>query len=160
MGQLYSTEKKAITDADKVRLGAELAAADRALIETKEEKTDVSRNYRVRIRNLEEQVASLARQLDTGVVENKFPIEEVPDDARGMINVLRADTKELVDSRQMNEAERAEMRKRKQGELFEEGEEDEDDDEAPKPRNGGGGGAAGTGKVSSLRPRGRRKKSS
>jgi len=119
MGDLFQTEKKPITEADRIRLGADLAVVDRALIELKAEKTDVSRAYRVKIRKLEDESDTLSRQLADGVVENTFEVEEVPDDARQVMTILRAETKELLETRRFNEAEKEASRRRRQGELFE-----------------------------------------
>jgi hypothetical protein len=117
MGQLFETEKKPITETDRKRLAGELATADRTLIALKGEKGNVSRAYRVRIRELEEKVDTLSRQLDDGVVELKFEVNEVPDDASQSIQIWRLDTNERITSRPMNEAEKEASRKRRQLEL-------------------------------------------
>lgn len=132
MGQLLETEKKPITDADKVRLGAELATCDRALIELKEEKSIAVRAYRVRINDLEEKTDTLSRQLNDGIVEHSFEVEEVPDDRAQLITILRGDTKELIKTRAMTESEKAASVRRRQPELFEG--DDEHDTVPPPPR--------------------------
>lgn len=143
MGQLFETEKKPLTETDTLRLGAELAGTAGELIELKEEKSNVSRSYRVRIRELEEKVEALSRQLNDGVVEKKFEVEEVPDDSRKMIQILRKDTREQLTVRPMNEAEKEASRKRQQADLPFDGESESNGDGAlagpgPGPRRGKG----------------------
>jgi hypothetical protein len=118
MGQLFETEKKPITETDKLRLGADLARADLALVTMKEEKRDTSRAYRVKINELEDTIESLSRQLNNGVVEYSFEVEEVPDDARQMIVIMRKGTNQQINTRQMTEAEKIACAKRRQPELF------------------------------------------
>lgn len=134
MGQLFETEKKPITETDKLRLGADLARADLALVTMKEEKRDTSRAYRVKINELEDSIESLSRQLNNGVVEHSFEVEEVPDDARQMIIVMRKGTNQPVgDPRQMTEAEKIASAKRRQPELFDdEGNPIRDTDRPPR----------------------------
>lgn len=45
MTQLFETEKRPITDADRIKLGTELAAVDQRLAEVKAEKSGVSKVY-------------------------------------------------------------------------------------------------------------------
>lgn len=118
MGELFKTEKLPITDLDRMRLGASLAITSREIIATKTEKSDVTRTYRVKIRALEEQADTLSQQLVDGFVEHKFEVEEVPDDWRQAIQILRKATQELMGTRPMNEAEKESARKRRQGSLF------------------------------------------
>lgn len=116
--QLYQTEQKPIQDADRMRLGAELAKVDLTLQATKDERGRVARSYRVKVRELEEQIGSLSRQLDEGVVDHKFAVIEEPDDAAQKIVIKRADTGHAVSTRPMNEAEKEARNRRVQVELF------------------------------------------
>lgn len=136
--QLYGSEKKAMNDTDRIAIGNELATVERQLIAVKEEKSNVNKKYRVRINDLEEKTDALSKQLADDVAVVRFEVEEVPDDARGYIQVLRKGTNELVNSRPMTEVEKEAMRKRKQIDLF-----DENGD--PKDKPGG--------TVTSMRPR-------
>lgn len=132
--QLFKTESKPVTDADLLRLGAELADVDIRIKTLEEEKSDASRAYRVKIRELKERAQSLARQRKDGIVEVKFAVVEVPDDARQMVAIHRADTNELVDHRPMNEAEKAAAAKRRQPEMFDlDADLRHDTDPAPPP---------------------------
>jgi hypothetical protein len=117
MAQLFETETRPITDQDRIKLGTELAAVDQRLAEVKAEKSGVSKVYGGRIRELEQKVEVLARQLADGVVFDQFEIDEAPDDARQMIEIWRKDTNRLVRSRPMNEGEKAESMKRQQTRL-------------------------------------------
>ena len=136
MTQLFETEKRPITDADRIKLGTELAAVDQRLAEVKAEKSGVSKVYGGRIRELEQKVEVLARQLADGVVFDQFEIDECPDDARQLIEIWRKDTNQLVRSRPMNEAEKAECVKRRQTGLpfNDDGEIVEDESERLVPR--------------------------
>jgi hypothetical protein len=111
---LYSTEKKPTTQDDLIRLGDELADIDLKLKAVKDERSKVASSYRVKIRELEEKGQALARQRKEGMLEVRFEIEEVPDDSRMMVQILRKGTKEQIDLRPMNEAEKEAARKRKQ----------------------------------------------
>lgn len=116
--QLYGSEKKSMDDADRIAIGNELANVERQLIAVKEEKSNVNKKYRVRINDLEEKTDALSKQLADGVAVVKFEVEEVPDDERGMIQVMRKGTNQLVNARPMTEVEKEAMRKRKQTDLF------------------------------------------
>lgn len=139
----YATEKKPITDDERIQLGGELAAVDQKLADVKGEKSAVAKVYGGRIRELEQAVLSLSRQLADGVIEHKFEIEELPDDSRQVIAIMRKDTGELFNSRPMNEAEKEASRKRKQPELSFEADEN---------------GAGVVARVTSMRPKARGKK--
>lgn len=117
MGQLFETEKKPITETDRIRLGSELAQLDQELIATKAEKSKVSRTYRLKVDDLEGKIKKVSSQLAEGEVELDFEVEEIPDDARQFIDILRTDTNERINSRPMNEAEKEASRKRRQPEL-------------------------------------------
>lgn len=121
MPDLFKTEEKPITNDDKIRLGSELAKLEIELKSKKDEKRKVNSNYRVAINKLEEACESVSTQLDTGKVQFKYAVEEVPDDGHQTISIIRTDTREQVDVRPMNEQEKEASRKRRQPELFEEG---------------------------------------
>jgi hypothetical protein len=131
MPDLYKTEKVPMTPADRERLNVEHVTAQLELERMKDEKRSVNRVYRVGINKLEEQISSLAKELDEGAFERKFEVLEVPDDNRMLVSILRAETKELVDTRPMNEVEKEAARGRKQGDLPFEG---DGDTEPPPPR--------------------------
>jgi hypothetical protein len=126
---LYETEKKPLDEGDRLRLGAEQAALSLELGKVKEEKKDVSSVYRVKIRELEEKIHTIASSLDEGAFEVKFEVLEEPDDERQVIDVKRKDTGERINTRPMTEVEKEASRKRKQGELFP----DEVSDTEPPP---------------------------
>jgi len=134
MGALYDTEKKTMSVDDRARMNEEHVKRQLELETLKEEKRDVSAVYRVKIRELEEKIHTLATQLDEGIIEVRFEVLEVPDDSRMMIAVQRKDTLEEINVRPMTEAEKEASRKRRQVEMFEEGE--ENDTERPPPGNG------------------------
>src|SRR6185369_16343895 len=108
----------------------------------KEEKSDVTRMFRVKIRETEEKIHTLAAQLDEGTFERKFEVVEEPDDERLLIDIKRKDTGERIDTRPMTELEKESVRQRRQGELFG----DSETEPAPppdspprlRPINGGG----------------------
>lgn len=133
MEDLFQTEKKPITQADRDQLGSDLAKVDITIKGLKEEKADVNRSFRVKIRQLEDQSHTLSRQLDSGEVEHRFAVEEVSDDARLKVRVVRKDTGAEVSVRPMNEAEKLAAQKRKQPDLFD-GE--RDPDRPPARRSG------------------------
>ena len=128
---LYETEKKPMNEDDRLRLGAEQAALNLELEKLKEEKKDVSSVYRVKIRETEDKIHTLATQLDEGAFDVKFEVVEIPDDARQMIAIQRKDTGREINVRPMTEAEKEASRKRRQGELFES---EESDTERPPAR--------------------------
>jgi hypothetical protein len=130
MPELYQTEKKPMTEGDRLRVSGEHAKSQLELETLKEEKRDVSSMYRVKIRELEEKIHTLAVQLDEGAFELKFEVIEEPDDARLMIDIKRRDTGERVNTRPMTEAEKEAAQKRKQRDLFPDG---EGDTEPPPP---------------------------
>jgi len=130
---LYETEKKTMTDADRARMNDEHVKAQLELENLKEEKRDVSSVYRVKIRELEEKIHTLATQLDEGTFEVKFEVIETPDDERQMIEITRKDTGERVNARPMTEVEKEASRKRRQGDLF--SDEANGDTEPPPPVN-------------------------
>lgn len=131
MGDLYQTEKVPMTESDRSRMNDEHVKAQLELETLKEEKKDVSSVYRVKIRELEEKIHTLATQLDDGTFDRRFEVTEEPDDERQMIDVKRADTGERVNTRTMTEVEKEAARKRKQQELFPE--EAGDDTDRPPP---------------------------
>ncbi len=116
---MYATQKKPMTENDRVRLGGELAGVSQRLAETKSEKSAVAKVYAGRVGNLENQITEISRQLTDGFLELRIEVEEVPDDARQIVVIVRTDTGEVFDSRPMNEAEKAEAVKRRQVGLFE-----------------------------------------
>lgn len=128
---LYETEKKPMNEEDRLRLGSEQAALNLELDKLKEEKRDVSAVYRVKIRETEEKIRTLATQLDEGAFEVKFEVVEIPDDARHMIVIQRKDTGREINVRPMTEAEKEASRKRRQGELFDGDGEEGGDTERP-----------------------------
>lgn len=138
--ELFLTEKKPITDDDRIRLGTELGAVDQKLADVKSEKSAVAKVYGGRIRELEQKVEVLSRQLALGEVEEKIEVEEIPDDARMQISVMRTGTGELHAVREMNEAEKEAARKRSQLSLYDSEPHDTERPPAPKgkaaPRKG------------------------
>jgi hypothetical protein len=121
-----------MTEADRLQLGAEQAGLNLELDKLKEEKKDVNAVYRVKIRETEEKIHTLAAQLDEGAFEVKFEVVEVPDDARQMISIRRRDNDAQINVRPMTEAEKDASRKRRQGDLFEgEGEKGDGAERAP-----------------------------
>jgi hypothetical protein len=131
MADLYQTEKVPMSAADRERMNADHVKCQLELETLKEEKRDVSSVYRVKIRELEEKIHTLAQQLDEGAFERKFEVIEEPDDARQLVDIKRKDTGERVDTRPMTELEKEAARKRKQQELFPDGE--PGDTEPPPP---------------------------
>ncbi len=132
MSDLFHTEKVPMTELDRDRMNGEHVKCQLELETLKEEKRDVSSVYRVKIRQLEEKIHTLASQLDGGEFERRFEVIEEPDDARLMIVIKRKTTGELVTTRTMTEVEKAAAHKRKQKELFPDGE--PHDTEPPPPR--------------------------
>jgi hypothetical protein len=115
---LYETEEREMTEADRIKIGAELASVDRQIIEKKEEKKNVNRAYRVALNKLEERSNVLSKQLQDGVTEDSFEVIEVHDDKRLMVQVMRKDTDRPVGGpRPMTEPEKEAARKRLQGDL-------------------------------------------
>lgn len=112
--QLYETEERAMTEADRSKVSAELAEVDQQIKATKEEKKNVNANYRVRINKLEERQDVLSRQLIDGMVEVSFEVVEEHDDERLMVHVIRKDNQQKISTRQMTEPEKEAARKRKQ----------------------------------------------
>jgi hypothetical protein len=123
---LYGTEKKAISTEDRVRMNAEQNARELELGRLKEERSTVAHMYRVKVKELEEKILSVAGALDEGAFDVRFEVVEVPDDARQMIAVQRKDTGAQINVRPMTEVEKEASRRRKQTDMFEDG-----DDDAP-----------------------------
>jgi hypothetical protein len=134
--KLFESEDRPMTEADRIKVGAELAEVDRMIIAVKEEKRSVNSAYRVRLNKLEERADVLSKQLTDGVVEIKFEVREVYDDERMVVDIERADTGKRTGSRPMTEPEKEAARKRKQRTMP--GIVDDDymppDPEMPKPR--------------------------
>lgn len=130
MPDLFHTEKKPITSIDRDRLGSDLARVALTMDTIEDEQGSMNRAFRVKLRQLKEQKKTLSRQLDSGEVEHRIAVEEVHDDSRMVVQVLRADTRELVTQRPMNEAEKLAATARKQVEMFGDG--DDDDDDGPR----------------------------
>lgn len=153
MNDLYQTEKVPMSDDDRARMN-ELHVKTQLELETlKEEKRDVSSVYRVKIRELEEKIHTLATQLDEGEFDRRFEVVEEPDDERMMIDIKRKDTGERVTARQMTEVEKEAARKRKQTELFPD---DETADTEPPPGLHGVGNIRGPRKAKPKKSKGRR----
>ena len=125
--RLFETEKRTMTEKDRLAVGAELARINLAILVVRDESSAVARVYRGKLQELEDQRNALSTQLDEGAVEIRFEVIEVPDDARMMIQILRKDTEQPLSTRPMNEAEREAARKRKQGDLF------DGDEDLPRP---------------------------
>lgn len=125
--RLFETEKRPMTEKDRLSVGAELARINLTILMVRDESSAVARVYRVRLQELEDQRNALSTQLDEGVVETRFEVIEVPDDARLMMRILRKDTEQPLTARPMNEAEREAARKRKQVDLF------DGDEDLPRP---------------------------
>ena len=142
MGAMFDVEKKPMTETDRLAIGAEHAKRQIELEALKEEKKDVTAVYRVKIRELEEKIHTLAAELDAGEFDVKFEVVEVPDDERMVMAIERKDTHELVKTRPMTEGEKEAARKRKQTELFPPAGDDGPHDtepappRIPRPRNG------------------------
>lgn len=134
MTALFDTEKRPMSAEDRARMNDEHVKRQLELETLKEEKRDVSAVYRVKIRELEEKIHTLATQLDAGVFEVSFEVLEVPDDARQMIAIQRKDTGQEINVRPMTEAEKEAARKRRQVEMFAEGTEGDTERPAPLPR--------------------------
>jgi hypothetical protein len=128
---LFETEKKPMNETDKLRVGSEHASAALELEELKQEKRDNNSVYRVKIRELEEKIHTLAQQLDEGAFDVQFEVVEVPDDARLMMVIRLKDNDREINVRPMTEVEKAAAQKRKQGDLF-----DENGDTERPPPNG------------------------
>lgn len=132
MSDLYQTEKVPMNDADRAQMNEEHVTTQLELETLKQEKRDVSSVYRVKIRELEEKIHTLATQLDEGEVDRRYEVIEEPDDERMMIDVKRKDTGERVTARTMTEVEKEASRKRKQQVLFP----DDGDTEPAAPKGG------------------------
>lgn len=132
MSELYQTEKVEMSEADRERMNDEHVKSQLELEACKEEKRDVNSMYRVKIRQIEEKIHTLATQLDEGKFDRRYEVIEEPDDARLMMVINRKDTGALVSTRPMTEVEKAAAQKRKQPELFD----DESDTERPPPARG------------------------
>lgn len=139
MGQLFETEKKSMSETDKLRIGAEHAKNALELEALKQEKRDNNSVFRVKIRELEEKIHTLAAQLDEGAFDVQFEVGEVPDDARLMMVIERVDTKQVIKTRPMTEIEKEAARKRKQGALFDDNGKPVSDTERPPARGKGKG---------------------
>lgn len=131
--RLYETEQRDMTERDRIAAGAELAKRNIEIQAVKDERSAVSRLYRVKLKDLEDIRDTLSTQIDEGKIKERFEVVEVPDDARFMIQILRKDTNELWNTRPMTEGEREAARRRKQGDLFEDGDGDTDPP-PPMPR--------------------------
>ena len=129
MGQLFESEKKSMNETDKLRIGAEHARNALELEALKQEKRDNNSVFRVKIRELEEKIHTLAAQLDEGAFDVQFEVAEVPDDGRLLMVIERADNGQTIKTRPMTELEKEAARKRKQGALFDEN----GDTERPPP---------------------------
>jgi hypothetical protein len=118
--RLYETEKRDMTNADRLAAGADLAKLDLQVAAFREERAHVARLYRTKLKDLEDARLALSTQLDEGVIETRFEVIEVPDDARFMVQLMRKDTNEMLADkiRPMNEPEREAARRRMQGDLF------------------------------------------
>ncbi len=132
MSELYQTEKVPMTESDRDRMNGEHVKCQLELETLKGEKRDSSSMYRVKIRELEEKIHTLASQLDEGSFDRRYEVIEEPDDARLMVAIKRKDTGQLVATRTMTEVEKTAAAKRKQADLFPDGE--PNDTEPPPPR--------------------------
>lgn len=132
--RLYETEERKMTEADRTKVGDELADVEQQIKSVEEEKKNVNTNYRVRIRKLKERADVLSRQWKDGMVEDSFEVVEEHDDARFMVDVVRKDNGRRVSVREMTEPEKEAARKRKQGKLFDGGDDGIIDD-ADVPRD-------------------------
>ncbi len=139
MSDLYQTEKVPMTELDRDRMNAEHVKCQLELETLKEEKRDVSSVYRVKIRELEEKIHTLASQLDEGSFDRRYEVTEEPDDARLMMVVKRKTTGETINVRSMTEVEKAAAHKRKQALLFPDGEPNDTEPPPPKLRGFRGG---------------------
>jgi hypothetical protein len=118
--RLYETEKRAMTDKDRLAAGADAARLDLQVQAVREERAHVARLYRTKLKDLEDARLTLSQQLEEGMIETRFEVVEVPDDQRFQIEIMRADTKEFLTgkTRPMTEGERDAARRRLQGDLF------------------------------------------
>jgi len=115
---LYETEERPMSEADRIKVGDELADVEQQIVAVKDEKRTVSSAYRVKIHRLEERASVLSKQWTDGKVEVSFEVVEVHDDGRFMVQVERADNHRPVGKpRPMTEPEKEAARKRSQGNL-------------------------------------------
>jgi len=131
---LYQSEKKPMSEADKLRIAAEHATAQLDLESLQEEKRENNSMYRVKINQAKEKVHTLAVQLDEGAFDVQFEVLEEPDDARLMMVIRRKDNGREMGTRPMTEVEKASAQKRKQVDLFDKN--DKHDTEPAPPPNG------------------------
>jgi len=117
LSNLYETEERAMSDADRKQVGDELADVEQTIRAVEEEKKNVNTNYRVRIRKLKERADVLSRQWKDGAIEVSFEVTETHDDETMMVHVERKDSGKRISSRPMTEPEKEAARKRKQGKL-------------------------------------------
>jgi hypothetical protein len=101
---------------------------------------------------LQSRIKKVSGQIANGEVELKFEVEEIPDDSRQFIDIIRTDTKTRINSRPMNEAEKEASRKRRQVAMPFDG---EDDDEIGGETNGKHDTDPAPSRASSIRPKGR-----
>jgi hypothetical protein len=112
---LYETEERPMSEADRIKVGNELADVDRQIIAVKEEKKSVTRAYRARLTTLEDRSDVLSKQWTDGVIEDSFEVVEVHDDERYLVQVERKSNGRAVGGpRPMTEPEKAAAHKRKQ----------------------------------------------
>jgi hypothetical protein len=131
--RIYDTEERPMSEADRTKVGDELADVEQQIKAVEEEKRNVNTNYRVRIRKLKERADVLSRQWKDGVIEVSFEVVEVHDDERLIVDVERRDTGQRVTSRPMTEPEKEAARRRKQGKLFDGDDDEGEHDTEPPP---------------------------
>lgn len=115
---MIETEKKPLSEANRIKLGGELAELERRLIAVEGERRETVTRFRLDIRSIRERMDSVSQQLTDGFFEEQFEVVEEFDDARFMVDVKRKDNGKRISARQMTEAERSAAMERRQGGLF------------------------------------------
>ena len=96
-----------LSEKELLARGAELAETDREILKLKEEKRATSAEYRVRLKPLEQLSDSLSKTIHVTKTEDRsVRCEERANFKQGKVEVVRLDTKEVIETRALTAAER------------------------------------------------------
>jgi hypothetical protein len=110
------TEKVAVplSDREVAELGMKLAETRARTGRMEREKKDVDTDYNAKLKTLEAEQDTLAKQINERQSEIDVAVKEVPDDARKMVCIVRLDNGALLRTREMTTKEKGEAFTRKQ----------------------------------------------
>lgn len=96
----------ALTDAEKIDRGRQMANAHRELADVQEQHKMVKQQQKAREAEIEARISGLATSVSIGQEQRKVRCYEIADVENGRVRVFRADTETLVDTRALKMEER------------------------------------------------------